>query len=962
MAITNQEIHEILDGQDVSALLNLIDSPNVDEEQRADFIASILTSLEELFYEELPELVVRVCIEVPEKIAWAARHNFLSPWLRREGFKYRSEVIKQIILRLRYNEEAQIIAALRTAWVVGYRDEELQQELIRIAGLHDETHANNDSQGYALTVLSSLAYTDQKAITQKLKSRLAKIGNLTEPDCWTAIYAATPEMIPDLCQAAPSHIIAVDALLKLPSRYPDAALDVLNAFKSLDRRDRFLYSSTIAQRINLEEVGAYLLTEVLEVFQQYKSRNALPPVGSLLGANLPNHIYYFIKAREFLSPDEREWLKVPAVTATSSKSDFHTTESLNKETAWKVILRLGLKEAREWLLQALEGETHFMLLKLGEIASFLQVKEAVKPLGRIVRDKSADYRIGLGCLEILGVLGTDEALDALLESQVHNQRGGSGQIPLAMVEALTSTCMVLRNCDKVWDILRDSNASRELREVCAYVIDDLSTLINAPLPATKDLITLLRTEGSELPGYNNLLLSLSRFREDPTTIEFLRELGETEYESDGLTQALALTGLLIEFPKRIAKLGIEKRDGVWAVVNNLNVTAAFALLHLFRVDPNFELALRQALHDDTFYSALQIIGNLKSSDTLSIDTRQALWNLAIHWNGPNSTHRSSLEAIAHTWPEMLLEDSTVEIVSRWSTSARRAYLSALKTALSEHGGADKIGNLACRFLEDSESDVRRDAARLALESDPAILIKAVNTLAEKHEELDRAVFMLDAAFWLESDWDIYNSFGRSHREPIVREISQRLNKEREGLIHARSYLSIILESNDYLDTWCYGQALIELGNEETVDNLYKGLPLEVYRRHYLIWIAKQLEKRLERLRTEEGKKSYLPPPAEREESVNVTIELKGNVLGPFSGVLRKNQTRRAHRQLWSWSVYIENELNLAFRLEDRNADDDIFINTSDGRRGQVLPIKTEYSTGDKQPKARVLLLGQGGLD
>lgn len=106
----------------------------------------------------------------------------------------------------------------------------------------------------------------------------------------------------------------------------------------------------------------------------------------------------------------------------------------------------------------------------------------------------------------------------------------------------------------------------------------------------------------------------------------------------------------------------------------------------------------------------------------------------------------------------------------------------------------------------------------------------------------------------------------------------------------------------------------------------------------LVWLAKQLGKRLERDRKEQTNKFYLPASADRERSVEVTVEMKGESLGPFPGVLRESQTRRAHRWLWSWSVYIENERDLVQSIMAWGADDEIFIKTYDGRRGQVIPV------------------------
>lgn len=422
---------------------------------------------------------------------------------------------------------------------------------------------------------------------------------------------------------------------------------------------------------------------------------------------------------------------------------------------------------------------------------------------------------------------------------------------------------------------------------------------------------------------------------------------------------LAITGLLNEFPTRIEKMGLSRADDGWVVAKKLTDTAAFALLFLYRVDTRFEPAILQVLEGASFYSAIQILANLKSTDRLSKNIQQALWKRALRENGPASSDRAALEAVALTWPEMLMEDSTLVETSRWSASARRAYLAALRKIDQRY--ADDVARTACQFLSDGEQSIRRDAARLANDRDPAVLKQAVHQLAANHEKLDQAVFMLDAAFWLETDWNLFETIGKSHREPLVRELARKLGEARKKSMLAREYLPTVLDSRDYLDTWRYGQALLELGNEETIDRLYRGLPSEVYRRAYLIWLAKELEQRLEKRRPDQADMVKLPPPISGEKPVEVTVELEGDRLGPFAGILQLSQARRPRRWLWSWSIRIEDEPDLAVRLNTVSADDSIYIETTDGHRGQVFPVRTDIHTKKRQTVTHVVLLGQGEL-
>ncbi len=961
MAITDERIRETLEGRDINALLELIKNPQGDEDDQANVVFGALSQLEALYYAHLPELVVSVCVEAEEKIAEEVRHFFLSYWLKREGYHHRAEIITQLINKLGQSDVTQLIAAIQTAWVVGYRDNRLQAELVRIAGLYGEPHPDQTAQGYALAVLSSMAYPDQQAITNALRSRLERLGRLTKPDCWTAIQAASPDMIPALREAAVSEPVAVHALVELSSRHPDAVHEVWKAFESLDENTRFLYISNAVKRIDLEEVGHYVLSEALTAFQHREHRNLLPPANLLLGTNLPNHIRVFLRSRESLSPQQIDLLKSTALTPTGNKIRFQTSQSLNKEAAWNVILYLGLRVAHKWLPEAMSGEVNFILADLAETAGFLQAAGAVKPLANVVKDETFDIGIGVRCLRSLGVIGTNEAMSALLESRVRIKHGKERLVPRDLVQSLVSACMSLQNCEAVWSTLINPEADAQIREACAYAIEDLSNFNGAPLPSPQSITGLLRAEGGGLPGYDQLLLSLTRFKSETEVRIFLRELGASTYDSPELIRALAMAGLLNEFPSRIEKMGLRRAEEGWVVTSRLNDTAAFALLFLYRDDPSFEPALIQVLEDDARHPAVQLVANIRSTDHLSDDILQALWKRALRGNGPNSSDRTVLEAVARTWPDVLTESFTISEVSRWNVSARLAYLASLRTALVGRGDAHAIAEVACQFLSDGERTVRRDAARLTRDSAPALLRRAVDLLASKCEEIDQAVFMLDAAFWLEDGWSLFEERGRLHREPLVRELTQRLGHERKLVLLAHEYLPTLLQSPDYLDTWCYGQAILELGNEDTVARLYAGLPLKVYRRAYLIWLAKELEKRIEKRRQDQSERINLPPPVSYEEQVEITIEFEDQSLGPFIGLLQVSQSRRPRRWLWAWSVRIEDEPDLALRLSTIAQDTVIFIETFDGRRGQVLPVRTNFGTGPSQTTAQVMLLGQGEL-
>lgn len=957
MAITSERARAILDGYDIDALVELIDDPQIEADERPDVALYALQRLEAFFYDKLPKLVIRVCVEGSKAVSDEVRHFFLRRWVREEGFYQRAAMIADLVQRLRAGDRHQLVAAIRTAWSIGYRDPLLEEQLVRIASLGGGAPQVDEAQGYALTVLAWLGYSDCEAILGKLNERWKQNGCLLEPDCWTLLQVSTPDFIAPLRDAASNERVAVSALLKVAERHPQAAGEVWQAFQSLDRRATFGYVGAVAETLDLETVARTLIDEAITAFQAYRTRNVLMPRGVLLRANLPNHLSTYRSVRNELSAHVRDWLKEPAVGLTGNKGRFQTSESLDKEAAWDIVLRLGLPEARTWLPLALEDEANFTLVELGELAGFLQVTEAVGPLAAAVRDEHLDIGVGVGCLRSLGNIGTQDALDALLQSRVRLRRHGEELVPTTLVEAMTSACASIGNYKAVWSTLCDASVEQPLRAACAATIDDLSTYMGASVPSAIEIINLLRTEGPELPGYDWLVLALARRPPTAEVLEFLRELGHSERDTRQLTEALSFTGLLAEFPDRIERLGFERTEVGWRTRVRIDDTAALALLFLYRVEPGFEQAMLEVLAYESFHPTIQVVANLNGSDHLSEAVQDALWQRVLDWNGPNTSDSAALRAVALTRPEVLVQDETVEKVVRWGSNARRAYLAALRTTLEYAFDSQSVARVACQLISDEDAGVRRDAARLARDSDRTILDRCVSDLMENGSELGSAISVVEGGFWSSEKWDQWRRFGELHREPLVREIAERLNREYQQGLLARDYLQVLLSTHDYLDTWCYGQALLHLGNEDTVAGLYAGLPSDVYRRAYLIWLAKQVDKRVDERRRKEAENTELPPPISRESLVQITVEIGQQRLGPFSATLQESQTLRARRWLTSWTLSIVDEPDLIMALDEYGGED-VRIETSDGRSGAVLPSHSQRSS---EGSAHLRLLGRGHL-
>ena len=116
---------------------------------------------------------------------------------------------------------------------------------------------------------------------------------------------------------------------------------------------------------DLKVVAHHVLSEVFTALQNREHRNMLPLFTHVLEANLPNHIHVFLTAGHSLNAEQLEAIKLLAVTPTGNQTNFHTVESLNKEAAWNIILRLGLDKSASVVARSYERRIQLHICEIG---------------------------------------------------------------------------------------------------------------------------------------------------------------------------------------------------------------------------------------------------------------------------------------------------------------------------------------------------------------------------------------------------------------------------------------------------------------------------------------------------------------------------------------------------------------------------------------------------------------------
>jgi hypothetical protein len=218
------------------------------------------------------------------------------------------------------------------------------------------------------------------------------------------------------------------------------------------------------------------------------------------------------------------------------------------------------------------------------------------------------------------------------------------------------------------------------------------------------------------------------------------------------------------------------------------------------------------------------------------------------------------------------------------------------------------------------------------------------------------VALLEGAFWHGTGWQRIADWGLGHSEPLVRERAQKLSRERRLAELSNNYVERVLDSNDRLHDWRFGQALVAVGNEDALARLRHRMH-DDRSRPYLEWLAKELEGQLEKRRQEDATATQLPPQLSQDQEVSLTIQVAGRRVGPFRGTLRESHVRRARSWTGSWAVWLSasprDAGDLAFSTEAAT------VEIEDGRRGDVLVVgRSMRSTG---ARVQIRLLGNGPL-
>ena len=869
--------------QPEDVLIFLRKADDYDEDTRERILSSGLDRLWDLEYSDFESVLLEQCA-LRSGYEGHTIHVLLKRWLE-ENPTQRDDVICRLLPELDKLDTLRVQNVLWTFIFIGYRDEALQRKLLAFV----TAPPDEQTKYIALWGLVWLGYSDRSFLEETIQKVLEDADVVPELVLRCGSQLASLKLLPyfqecllhakfppntkteyqnllyvlsDTAQAHPQCASVVwDTLLQYASTREDgvdALYDVLKMASEITRGiddgrvvDFFLHRLEPDAPQYLREQGRmsnhyhpYLRLGNLQQSQQLAVMST-----SLSCADAPTRD----KVTECLYQD--------AIVDTGNKGAWQTQLTLIKEHSWNTILRLNLPEARQWLVEAFQETSDFALADICRWVGLLRVTEATSILHELI--KRTDWREpggthtepGLAALRALGSIGTKEAFEALTESQVaFKVRSANGSIPattpLQHGEAFRDCVLTMQDVALLIDCLEQSPAANPRCWIaCAFALQQVMFATPALITPHRERVFALLHRADVVEAdhlyLHYLLPSLGGLDKDERTETLLLDWAcGADRKAMEAIEVLARWGVLHSHPNLLNQIGLEPAEqSTWKVTRSLTDREAFILGILFWNYPDtFTPSVHHLIENGSYQEAVQVFQQL-SAENASAAILDALTRRAYRVNKQFQAETEALWTLRRIMPERFMKEFRYEKVFNWPASAREAIVTAYRDINSKEASHELT-----KFLIDGVYTIRRVAARTLANLDLSRLDTEAKHLLDS-ENVHHRVCGVEATAWLEDEEAFQSLYkqARHDREVNVRNAANETVKMRRRVILARAYLQYVLDTSaDQLTTtWQYGQALQQVGDEETLRLLRKAAD-DVNRRPnqraYLQYLHEQVQK------------------------------------------------------------------------------------------------------------------------
>jgi hypothetical protein len=565
---------------------------------------------------------------------------------------------------------------------------------------------------------------------------------------------------------------------------------------------------------------------------------------------------------------------------TGHSGNFKTSAMMEKESAWSALLCMGRGEMLSRFEDCVVSETNpFLRLTICDLLASFRLDPLPAHIVRWVTephdmlpDSGGEWAPRMGAISVARSAATRHAWQALCDfGLTHGQ-----EVLQQTVDAIADVAIWLIQAGDesvASDLVDLANRGPEPRHrtAAAAALESLAARHYLKAEDAAGLLAPLDDE-ARTPYERGALVACLGYLPvnvlDFTTREKLVAWAQERDDWLGVRaiETLARHDLVREYQELMStRVGLQWSEGSWELVTGTKVidSAGFIIGLLYPKHKEMFLpAVVSVLRHQPWPMAVQTLRCLvdaraaPDSEPVPKEVSEAILERIKTRQSRSVAELELFRALSSLAASSLADYDWPSLWDNWLPDARKALAEALGEAVfATDQSVASVIPLLVALMKDGEFAVRRSAYRsLGRQSPQHLAITCAGWSADKASVLlrQRAAEM---SSWLEFGDDDSLSFEAFYQrlshdtELAVREAARRARDERRRRRWATEYLKRVLavegQTNaEILDQWCYGQALIQVGDDETLRTLKYDRPARPLPPNVKHW-RKQLIKGLE---------------------------------------------------------------------------------------------------------------------
>jgi hypothetical protein len=671
-------------------------------------------------------------------------------------------------------------------------------------------------------------------------------------------------------------------------------LEAVERFGEL--RDNVLLGSGIAPQINSRRVVPDL---VLWLSDESFREDRLGRKSYLIGLRLGE----CVRPRHLESWGEVDFgaltttLKAAACSDTGDPGSTVSEPMREKEATWDLLLLAGARELLGWSEDAVGEEMNpFVRFHLLERLACFRLPQLPNFAARWITEvhnheangEAGHWAYVSGAISLAHSQMSREAFDALLQCGFSLQ----GYAAETTASALRGVSQALaRNGDSsvaeaLWSRV-DRRFPLHQRSAAAEAIVGLAAegLLTPDAPAR--LLEVAGDEEREVYERSQFVEALTHLGRATAPQHALVKIEDWASRGDWLgvrsLECLASWEVLFENETLIqSRLGLRRKNSIWRLEPDANVSewAPHVTGILFLQKPEFFaqaladwLALERWGVSDQVLNILSRFPHRYPGERLPSPLTEALVAAVHHQHSPVRASPFLLDSLADIAPDTLVRPDWAERWSEWLPEGRARFADALGRLAQDEMREGQVVPLLLQLGTDPAYGVRRSAFRtLGLVRRGAVLAFHAEALA-KLENPSFRVRAAESIGWIPTDRDdLFEMLGNT-RDGLASDVDHRVRTTLKRALKSRMErhtTALALErvrsvrgadgAIDVLSAWPFGEALAQLGDDDTHRSLRDYLAATELPRHVRTWIRRLLKAMDDswRKRVKEQPESWIP--------------------------------------------------------------------------------------------------------